>query len=311
LTAPIQRFACTQCGKCCTRSPEVELSEAAALSDVFVFRLMFRLYCLPDTLNRYADCDEKQASSNEAFYQRKRLLKDIAAHKSPKKLIRCGTTAEHTQYLIISAVTLDGGSGNCSALIGARCSIYDRRPFACRTAPFHYSHVEASAAKYLEEFVRTPSYRCDTGQSAPIVIEGDRIVDRNVCQTRADALALARLDVSWRKAILRQMRLPAWNNAGLPSLREVEADAPIGATTTSMRIAWQIAAGAGLMSVQESTALIAAQADVIERELAGGRWAHDAHQTLVDMRAEYRALTHLSGLNGFAGLDSCLRRGTA
>ena len=46
-----RRFSCTQCGKCCNRSPEVQLSEAAALADVFAFSLMFRLYSLPQQLS--------------------------------------------------------------------------------------------------------------------------------------------------------------------------------------------------------------------------------------------------------------------
>ena len=138
MTTPIQRFACTQCGKCCNRSPEVELSEAAALADTFVFRLMFCLFSLPDRLNG-CTADAKQANASEAFYERKRLLNAIAASKSSKKVTRRGKTADYTQYLIISALTLDGGSGTCSALKGGRCSIYERRPFACRTAPFHYS----------------------------------------------------------------------------------------------------------------------------------------------------------------------------
>ena len=46
MTAPSRHFACTQCGKCCDRAPEVELGEAAALADVFVWQLLFRLYSL-------------------------------------------------------------------------------------------------------------------------------------------------------------------------------------------------------------------------------------------------------------------------
>ena len=42
-----RHFACTACGKCCTRGPEMELSEATRLADVFITRLMFKLHRLP------------------------------------------------------------------------------------------------------------------------------------------------------------------------------------------------------------------------------------------------------------------------
>jgi hypothetical protein len=47
------RFACTSCGQCCNRSPEVELSETLDLADAFVFRLMFRPYELALGINDY------------------------------------------------------------------------------------------------------------------------------------------------------------------------------------------------------------------------------------------------------------------
>ena len=66
------------------------------------------------------------------------------------------------------ALTVDTGTGTCSALSENRCSIYERRPLACRTAPLHYARAEASAGNCLDEFVRTPGYRCDTNESAPV-----------------------------------------------------------------------------------------------------------------------------------------------
>jgi hypothetical protein len=54
-----------------------------------------------------------------------------------------------------------------------------------------------------------------------------------------------------------------------------------------MRVAWQIAADAGLISSEERTSLIAAQLALIDRELAADRCAQDARETLLDMRAEY------------------------
>jgi Fe-S-cluster containining protein len=275
-----RRFACTRCGACCDRSPEVELSEAAALADVFVFRLMFRLYRLPGT---------PAGGSGAAFYERKRLLAAFAARKYAVKARQDGKTVEHVNYLTISALTLDTGAGACAALSGGRCTLYERRPLACRSLPFHYSRPEASAESDLEAFVATPGYACDTGAGAPVVLESGRIVDPQARQARGEALALAGRDRPWKEAILRRLKTDSRND-GLPSRREIEANAPFGVTTTSMRVAWQIAAEAGLIGADECRALIATQAALIDRELAAANCAPATRETLSEMRAEHRRL---------------------
>jgi Fe-S-cluster containining protein len=288
-TRPVSRFACTSCGACCDRSPEMLLSEAAALADIFVFRLMFRLYELPRTLAGHLAAGDSDAGSGEEYYERKRLLAAFAARKYPAKRRQSGKAVDYLRYVTISALTLDAGTGACTALSDGRCGIYERRPLACRTVPFHYSRPEASAESDLEAFVATPGFGCDTGAGAPIVLEAGRIVDPDARRARGEAIALAGQDQSWAEAILR--RLNASSEAyALPSLREIEADAQFGATTVSMQIAWRIAAEAGLIEAATCRALIATQAALIDRELASARWTSDARETLGDMRAEYLAL---------------------
>jgi Fe-S-cluster containining protein len=274
------RFACTSCGACCNRSPEVQLSEAAALSDMFVFRLMFRLYELPRTPACHLG-----GGSAEAFHESKRLLAAFAARSRIVRRRQGTKSVEHRQYLVVSALTLDTAPGACTALSAGRCSIYDRRPLACRTLPFHYSRPEASARRDLEAFVATPGHACDTGGRAPVVLAGGRIVDPGSLRARQDALRLCGQERRWQGAILDRLKKGA--GGSLPSLPEIEANAAFGATTTSMRVAWQIAAEAGLLGADECRRLIEAQADVIDRALAAARCSPDARQTLTAMRAEY------------------------
>ncbi|WP_294007614.1 YkgJ family cysteine cluster protein [Sphingomonas sp.] len=286
MNAARQRFACTQCGKCCNRPPEVELSEAAALSDVFVFSLMFRLYCLPSALRDSPGQDISRQKASEVYYQSKRLLTAFAVSKYPTKIERGGKAVEYTQYLTISALTLDTRPGACNALHAKRCSIYDRRPFACRSVPLHYSRVEALAESDLRAFVAGSGYDCDTSESAPVLLESGRIVDPETQQARAKALLLAERDRKWRSAILRRLKAGASENA-LPSLHQIKTNAPFGATTTSMRVAWQIAVETGLIDVNACTTLIATQLAVIDRELAEAKCTQDTRETLAEMRAEY------------------------
>ena len=281
------RFACTRCGACCDRSPEVELSEANELADIFVFRLMFRLYDLPRTYAGWLACG-KAADSSEGFYESKRLLNAFAARKSPVRKVHAGKAVDYTRYLTISALTLDAGAGACGALRDGGCSIYDRRPLACRTVPFHYSRPEAFAARELGEFVSKPGYRCDTGPDAPVAIDGGRIVHAGWRNARDEAVAGADRDSGWRDAIVGALKASP-RNPSLPSLAEIEANAAFGATTTSMRVAWEIAAACGLMAADECRALIAAQAGAINRAL-GVRCTEATRETLSEMRAEYRQL---------------------
>jgi Fe-S-cluster containining protein len=273
---------------CCNRSPEVELSEAAALSDVFVFRLMFRLYWLPRKLADYLELVPGGPDA-EAFYQKKRLLSAYAGRKSSTKVSRSGKAVEYTKYLMISALAVDTSPGACAALSGNRCGIYERRPLACRTVPFHYSRAEALAESDLKAFVDRPDYGCDTGPGADVVLQAGRIVDPALRDARDQALLVAQCGRRWKEAIVRRMNGGASPNATLPSFQEIELNAGFGATTTSMRVAWQIAANAGLIAAGDCEALVATQLATIERELAAARCAGDGRQTLSEMRSEYRS----------------------
>ena len=297
-----RRFACTQCSACCNRSPEVLLSEAAGLSDLFVFRLMFRLYELPRTLAGHLASEGPAGGSAEAFYETKRLLAAFSVGKHISKRRQNGRCFEYSTYLTISALSLDTDSGRCTALAGGRCGIYDRRPLACRTVPFHYSRPEASAPKQLSAFVESPGYACDTSVEAPLVLEAGRLVDSRSLQARQDALDLAARDRPWAQAILKRVRNGS-RSYGLPSLPEIEANAAFGATTTSMRGGWRIGVEAGLVGPDAYSRLIATQAEVIDRELRTVRCAPAARQTLVDMRAEYRQAMNEPGLGAGGKAD--------
>lgn len=293
MESTVLRFDCTQCGKCCDRAPEVELSEAAPLADVFVFRLMFRILWLPDQLSDCRVPGTRTANSSAAFYEKKRLLNAFAASRYTAKVRLEGKPTSYTKYLMISALSLDTRADRCSALEGTLCSIHDRRPFSCRSVPFHYSRAEASAETAFRDFVTTPGYGCDTSGSAGVVLKDGHIVDPDIRSARSNAVALAGKDRPWSAAIIRRMGAAPPANVSCPSLEDIEANAQLGATTTSMRTAWQIAVDAGLIDRTECNRLVALQLRAIERELAETGCPMDTRLTLTEMRAEYQR--HLGG----------------
>lgn len=246
---------------------------------------MFRLYWFPRGLGDYLELNRGSENAAALFYQKKRLLSAFAAREYPAQLSRNGRAVEHKKYLMMSALALDTRHRACSALDGSLCGIYERRPLACRSVPFHYSRAEALAEADLKAFVQTPGYACDTSDEAELVLHKGRLVDLETTRSRAEAVALAQLDRGWSKAIAR--RMDGDGPALLPTLEEVELNAALGATTISMRAAWQVALEAGLMRDHEFNQLIKAQLATIDRELAAGDCPQEARETLLEMRAEY------------------------
>lgn len=283
MTGLERRFACTQCGKCCNRAPELELGEAAALADVFVLRLMLRIYSLPRSLADYAS-ELPRAQASADYYESKRLLGHFAAASWLAKVRRDGQVVDYVQYLSLSVLPLDLGTGACPALDGASCGIYARRPLSCRTVPLHYSRPTAAAARDLDAFVASPGYRCATGTDAPLIIADGAITDMPTLAARADAQAQAEADRSWKAALVKAMKAL---QHGLPSPREVEAQAAHGALTASMLGAWRVAEGAALLEAAEP--LLSMQCLLIEQELRRQNLAPSTIRILTEMLQQYRA----------------------
>lgn len=247
-----RHFACTRCGACCVRSPEVELSEAAALADVFVFRLMARLY---------------PAGGNDRLGQ-----------------FAIRIAGARPTFIRLSALTVDPGTGRCSALDGPLCSVHERRPLSCRTVPLHYSRSEGSLVDVYDGFLAMPGHDCDSSPDAPPLLVDARLVEPVIADARQAAVARSAGDRPWKRAIIAAMK--GGGRAGLPTLDEVRDNATAGALTTSMRIAWDIAVEDGLMTAAERTTAIRQQVGAIDR-LLDGTLSADSRQTLCEMRTEY------------------------
>lgn len=257
-----RHFACRQCGKCCDRSPEVGLSEAAALSDIFLFRLLLRVVPVPSSLA-----------------ERQHVLWFSARHFA-KTTIDGGHA-----YLVISALSMDASTSTCAALSDRHCSIYDRRPSACRTVPAHYSIAEDRLMDSFDRFVATPGYECNTGVDAPLLLEQAKLVAPTMRKARADAIEAASRDHAWAKAIAT--RVHPTNSGELPSVADLLTHADRGALTTSMRVAWEIALEMGLISSADFDATIAAQLSLMDRMIELGGLPFEDRATVADMRREY------------------------
>jgi Fe-S-cluster containining protein len=277
LSERARRFACTACGKCCNSGPEMELSEAAPLADKFITSLHFRIWALPlSVAARGAAASNLEEHRRQLSHFSVREKKDRAKGRS--------------LYLTISARTVDREKGRCPALVDKRCGIYDKRPLSCRAVPLHFSKPDSLLGAALDSFVRTPGYMCDTSSNAPVLLDGERVMDASVQQSREGGLALAKSDLAWKKKILSLMDDPdRAQAAGLPTYESVlrNFDAGYG-SSVSMLAAWRVARDLGMISPKSLQDICEKQIVLIEAEIAHAANL-DVAARLADMLSGYEA----------------------
>jgi len=261
----------------------MELSEATRLADRFITSLLFRVHSLPAS----------ERSSWAAQWWRDRhsriplrpALDEAQRHLGHFTSRRRVDKGRDRQVLLeISAIVHDGGAGRCPALHDNLCSIYDRRPLSCRTVPMHYSRAPSMLQADLAQFTGTPGYECDTGPSAPVIVDGNKVVDAGLSDHRDQAIALAKADRGWKHALVELMEDEARAAAmGLPSHDAVLSASDSGyATTLPMIVAWRVALGAGLLTEDQFKEICARQAGLI-KALTG----RESSKELLDLLALY------------------------
>jgi Fe-S-cluster containining protein len=267
----MRRFACTACGACCNRGPEVELGEATALADVFVTQLLFKVHSLPlyprsRRAAQWAELQRSRLPAEQALEEERDLLRRIAVRE------RIDKAKGRSLHLAISALTLDREAGKCPALVERRCSIYASRPQACRTVPLHYSRPASVLGGYLDRFVATPGFECNVSPDAPVVLNGCAIVDASALQARDDALSSVDAERPWKAAIAAVMddaRSAA--AADLPTFDDVLRQSDAGyATLAPMLAAWRIGRDLGVLSRDMFADACRRQAALIRAELDRG-----------------------------------------
>ena len=286
----MRHFSCSGCGKCCTRGPEMELTEATELANKFITRLIFRIHSLPlDTRKNRAVAWWKKSGSSLPM---KRALDEARAHvmrfSARDKVDR---DRKRTLHLTISALPVHQAKGACPALKAKHCSIYESRPLSCQSTPLHYSRPESELTGYLDRFTKTPGYECDTSSSAPIVFNGDRIDSDTLSAARNEGLSLSQRDRAWKHAIVSSMEGPTAAADGLPAYADVlhNSDAG-GATTVSMSVAWGLAQRLGMMTSSKFKLACDGQLQLLRTETQQRDGADEQSEMFGTMLSDYESL---------------------
>jgi len=285
-----RRFACTSCGRCCNRGPEMELSEATSLAGTFVTSLLFKVHSLPASersgwAKQWWGNRGSRIPLRPALEEARRHLGHFASRR------RIDKSRDRQIFLDISAIVDDDGQGHCPALVGDLCGIYESRPVTCRTVPCHYSRAPSTLRNSLDQFTSTSGYKCDTGASAPIILDGNRVIDEAMRIGREQAIEKAKADQRWKDRIVaflddgeRAARV------GLPSFDAIVGNSDRGyATMLPMIVAWRVAAIEGIISPERFEEVCREQAALLKDRIAraGGQVSGELLGALAAYQAEF------------------------
>jgi Fe-S-cluster containining protein len=244
------------------------LSEATALADKFIMCLYFRVYSLPlhkgsKSAAQWGRTRGGNLPVAEALEDEREALDHFSVREKIDK------AKGRSLHLAISALTADREKGRCPALAENLCTIYESRPLSCRTVPMHYSRPLSVLASHLDRFVRTPGYLCDTTANAPVIFDGQSIVDPALRQARDEALRLAESERGWKENLVSLMDDPAAAAAaGLPTYEDVLRHAESGsAAIVPMLVAWRVARNVELISAGAFESVCRKQIALIDAEL--------------------------------------------
>lgn len=271
-----RHFACTMCGKCCNRSPEVELAETLDLSSDFVFWLCFSVSELPLSIKDWQREFGKRVPTQRdlaIFNARRRSLEQRSAIRFTSRSDVRHENKRVRKYIRISALAFDLEPGRCDKLINRECSLYNRRPHTCKTVPMSYHLPELELEHELDKFTGMEGFECDTSTSAEAVLQDSRIVSNRFALDRAAAQAKALKDESWHNEIAKRIAQRSDQTGELPSLDEIKESSPWKVLLVPIDVAWQVGREIGIIdeicyrhALESQTSLI----ETISKRSVGG-----------------------------------------
>lgn len=151
-------FGCTQCGKCCQKSPNMSFYDMIMLSDEFIF----------------------QTAHHAAISYEKLLLdKHLIDHYRVLGHTIMLPELDASLFYFIDFTTMSYPSyKTCSKLVNNQCSIYGKRPGTCKMAPIDYRFDDTQqwrAIQYYKDNTEKNGWKCAFDNEQPIVFANEQI----------------------------------------------------------------------------------------------------------------------------------------
>lgn len=151
-------FSCTQCGKCCNKSPKVNYFDMLELSDEFIF----------------------QTSHNAVIsFKNKIIEKEDIEHYQKLGHTILLPELESSLFYWIDFISLNNPSyTSCSKLKDNKCTIHSKKPQSCQLAPFGLNFSEKNQWKslnYYKDNVEKNNWGCDFSKNSSLVFSNNSL----------------------------------------------------------------------------------------------------------------------------------------
>lgn len=219
------------------------------------------------------------------YLEERKLLADHAVRTFPVPSDERGR-GKMNRYIYLSAIAVDQDAGACDHLAGdGACSLYDRRPHACRTVPFHYSRPDSALGPGLADFLSQPAHACSSGADAALAITGGALALPEYAAARTVARHTMVADQSWKRAIAARIDAATDDDPLWPSWGAINANAAAGASTVPMLQAWEVAEQQGRITRHQLRDCLNAQIQLLSAAIIDS----NANTSLNAMLTHYRA----------------------
>lgn len=154
-------FSCKKCGSCCSTTPNMTLFDMMELSDEFIFQTSHNV-----SISYATSPLEKNATD---YYR-------MISHT----IVMPELEASMFYYVDFSILPLQT-SRSCEKLKNKECSIYIKRPNACKLLPLSNKFDETLQWKtinFFKDMTQKADWKCDFSSNAPILIKDNEIYNR-------------------------------------------------------------------------------------------------------------------------------------
>lgn len=156
----IVHFACTQCGKCCVKTPNMSFEDIMQLSNHFIFQTTHNV-----EISYATNPLEKLQLEYYQMIGHTIMIPDLDA-----------SLFYHINFGVLPLQN----SNQCDKLVDNKCSIYMDRPNACRLLPISNNFDEELQWKAVNFFAKKElGWDCDFSTAAPILLKDNQIYSQS------------------------------------------------------------------------------------------------------------------------------------